>query len=92
MSATARTWFLILAILLGACTACAETTTLNDSLQTQAVIQQPILDDAPYRNAMYLYLRLAGVVWIAVEWTAAFLLWRAYRLLTSLTPSERPAP
>ncbi len=35
---------------------------------------------APYRNAMYLYLRLAGVVWIAVEWVAAILLWRGLRL------------
>ncbi len=35
-----------------------------------------------YRDALYLYLRLAGVVWILVEWGAAVILWRAYRLLT----------
>jgi len=92
MRAVARTWFPILAILLVACAAWAETTTLNNGLETEAILQQAILDDAPYRNAMYLYLRLAGIVWIAVEWTAAILLWRAYCLLTSLTPSERPAP
>ena len=36
---------------------------------------------APYRNAMYLYLRLAGVVWITVEWIAALILWRASLLV-----------
>jgi hypothetical protein len=35
---------------------------------------------SPYRNALYLYLRLAGVVWICVEWIAAALLWRAHSL------------
>lgn len=35
----------------------------------------------PYRNAVYLYLRIAGVVWIAVEWVAAIMLWRGQSLL-----------
>ncbi len=47
---------------------------LNGLLQAQA-------EDAPYRNAVYLYLRVAGVLWIAVEWMAALILWRGYRLL-----------
>lgn len=34
-----------------------------------------------YRNAMYLYLRIAGVAWIGLEWIAAFILWRAYKRL-----------
>jgi hypothetical protein len=38
-------------------------------------------EDAVYRNAMYLYLRVAGLAWIAVEWVAAVVLWRAYRML-----------
>ena len=42
---------------------------------------------APYRNAMYLYLRLAGVVWITVEWVAAILLWRGLRLLPMGEPT-----
>ncbi len=42
---------------------------------------------APYRNAMYLYLRLAGVVWISVEWVAAILLWRGLRLLPMGEPT-----
>ncbi len=33
------------------------------------------------RNAVGLYLRIAGVVWITVEWIAAFYLWRGYRLI-----------
>jgi len=36
--------------------------------------------NAPYRNALYLYLRIAGVVWIVVEWIAAVFLWKGYRL------------
>lgn len=36
-----------------------------------------------YYNAMYLYLRLAGVVWILAEWVAALILWRACVLITS---------
>ncbi len=45
--------------------------------------------DAPYRNALYLYLRLAGVVWIAVEWIAAFLLWRTYRMVAKAIAEKR---
>jgi len=37
-----------------------------------------------YRNALYLYLRLAGVVWIAVEWLAAFVLWRSFNLIAGV--------
>jgi len=35
----------------------------------------------PLRDVMGFYLRLAGVVWITVEWVAAFYLWRGWRLL-----------
>lgn len=37
--------------------------------------------DQVYWNALYLYLRLAGVVWIAVEWWAAVILIQGYRVL-----------
>ena len=37
--------------------------------------------DAVYQNALYLYLRIAGVAWILVEWVAAIILWRGYCLL-----------
>ena len=37
--------------------------------------------DVLYRNALGLWLRAAGVVWICAEWIAAVLLWRTYRLL-----------
>ncbi|MFM1918390.1 MAG: hypothetical protein RLZZ303_24 [Candidatus Hydrogenedentota bacterium] len=43
-------------------------------LEAEAALQ-------PYRNAVYLYLRVAGVVWIAVEWVAAIALWRGQALL-----------
>jgi hypothetical protein len=37
--------------------------------------------DAALRNAVLLLLRCAGVVWIAVEWAAACILLRCFRLL-----------
>lgn len=36
---------------------------------------------APYHNAVYLLLRIAGAVWIAVEWVAAVVLVWCYWLL-----------
>lgn len=38
----------------------------------------------PWQNALYFYLRAAGVVWIAVEWIAAWVLWRSYALLRAV--------
>lgn len=35
----------------------------------------------PWQNALYFYLRVAGVFWIALEWVAVVILWRAYALL-----------
>ncbi len=32
----------------------------------------------PYENAVMLWLRIAGVVWISVEAIAAVVVWRAY--------------
>ena len=32
----------------------------------------------PYENAVMLWLRVAGVVWISVEALAAVVVWRAY--------------
>jgi len=37
--------------------------------------------DQVYWNALYLYLRLAGILWIAVEWWAAVILIKGYRML-----------
>ena len=41
-------------------------------------LQATYAADAVYRNALYLWLRIAGVAWIAVEWVAGIVLWRAY--------------
>lgn len=46
-------------------------------------LQAALQENQPYRNAVYLFLRIAGAVWIAVEWVAAMLLWRAYRMLAN---------
>jgi len=35
----------------------------------------------PWQNALYFYLRVAGVFWIALEWVAVVILWRAFSLL-----------
>ena len=43
----------------------------------------------PWRNAMYLYLRVAGVFWIALEWVAAVLLWRSFLLLRVAAMASR---
>ncbi|MCX5757855.1 MAG: hypothetical protein NTU83_05000 [Candidatus Hydrogenedentes bacterium] len=48
--------------------------------------------DQVYWNALYLYLRLAGAVWIAVEWWAAIVLVKGYRLLERATALRRGAP
>ena len=36
---------------------------------------------APLRSFVHLFLRVAGVIWIAVEWVAAIFLILGYRLL-----------
>lgn len=38
----------------------------------------------PARNAVYFYLRVAGVAWVMLEWCAVWVLWRAYALLRSV--------
>lgn len=43
---------------------------------------------AQHRNAVYLYLRIAGIVWIVVEWVAAVVLWRTYRLLRAVQRAQ----
>lgn len=35
----------------------------------------------PWQNALYFYLRVAGVCWITLEWVAVLILWRAFALL-----------
>jgi hypothetical protein len=47
--------------------------------------------DVPLRNLVYLALRLAGVVWIAVEWVAALYLIRAFALLRRHVESRAAA-
>jgi hypothetical protein len=53
-----------------------------DPEAVRGVISGAYASNAAYRNALYLYLRLAGVVWITVEWIAAFVLWRSFRLIS----------
>lgn len=53
-------------------------------------IAQPLAFETeltPYRNALYFYLRVAGLVWIAVEWVAVFVLFRTWRLLHAAGPT-----
>jgi len=47
--------------------------------------------DQVYWNALYLYLRVAGIVWIVVEWWAALILFKGYRLLSRAAAMWREA-
>ncbi len=53
------------------------------------LFQETFRMDGVYRNALYFYLRLAGVFWILVEWIAAVLLWRVYRMLRQVVYTEK---
>ncbi|HUW62391.1 MAG TPA: hypothetical protein VMZ06_15405 [Candidatus Bathyarchaeia archaeon] len=56
---------------------------LHASAPAQMLLAEARIANQVYYNAMYLYLRLAGVVWILAEWVAALILWRAYALVAS---------
>ena len=49
-------------------------------------------DVAPLRSFVHVYLRVAGVVWIAVEWIAAVFLILGYRLLRARVDAEGEGP
>jgi hypothetical protein len=59
--------------------------------QIYTAIRDAQAADAVYWNALYFYLRMAGVVWIGVEWIAAIMLWHGYRLLAKAA-RERGTP
>jgi hypothetical protein len=44
------------------------------------------------QNALYLYLRIAGVIWISVEWIAAIILWKSYRLIACAVRRRNAEP
>lgn len=75
---TIRRALIILLVIALPLWALAETMTVEEGL-----LQEALAENQLYRNAVYLFLRLASGAWIAVEWVAAFLLWRAYRLLAN---------
>jgi len=75
MMRTHKLLFMIAALLLAACAQAADVEAVRDAVRDAQAA------DAVYHNAMYLYLRLAGVAWILVEWVAAIILWRGYSLL-----------
>ena len=56
---------------------------LHAAAPAQTLLAEARAANQVYYNAMYLYLRLAGVVWILAEWAAALILWRAYALIAS---------
>ncbi len=57
-----------------------------------ALIQEVYRQDTVYQNALYLYLRIAGIVWITVEWIAAIVLWRAFHFLRNAAHSKGILP
>ncbi len=57
-----------------------------------ALIQEVYRQDTVYQNALYLYLRIAGIVWCTVEWIAAIILWRAFRFLRNAAQAKGILP
>lgn len=56
------------------------------------LIQEVYRQDTVYQNALYLYLRMAGIVWCTVEWIAAIILWRAFRFLRNTAQAKGILP
>jgi hypothetical protein len=71
-AATPKTAVALLAIALSSLVASAATVAPMDLAALDSAL-------APWRNSLYFFLRVAGVLWIAIEWVAALVLWRAYR-------------
>jgi hypothetical protein len=71
--------FLILVAVLLGFSAVAEA----PSPELQDAYAGALEEHEPLQNVMRLYLRLAGVVWVAVEWIAAIFLWKGYKLLSA---------
>lgn len=46
----------------------------------------------PVQGLMQIYLRVAGIVWIVAEWTAAIVLIRAYKLIATEFLMEKGEP
>lgn len=68
----------------------AQTSILSSALPAHA---KAIQDTELQTNALLLYLRIAGLIWTILEWIAAILLWKGYRMLSALPlhhPQESP--
>ena len=55
--------------------------TASESQQALQQYNDAYHEEEPVRGFIRLYLRVAGVVWVAVEWIAAILLYKGYRML-----------
>ena len=55
--------------------------TASESQQALQQYNDAYHEEEPVRGFVRLYLRVAGVVWVAVEWIAAILLYKGYRML-----------
>lgn len=63
---------------------------LHSAAHAQALLHAAGRQNQIYYNAMYLYLRLAGLLWIAAEWAAAAILWRAHLLMKNAVRKATP--
>ena len=84
------TMFAATAFALVAIIAWAQTSILSSALPAHA---KAIQDTEIQTNALLLYLRIAGLIWTILEWIAAILLWKGYRMLSALPlhhPQESP--
>lgn len=72
-----RNGVVLLAIAIGAGAALAQA----DTESINRAYAQAHASHEPLRNALQAWLRIAGCVWIAVEWVAVLALWRTWRVL-----------
>ncbi len=77
--------FLLFLLLLGAGLLASWQAAAVDMDTLRQAIREANKADQVYWNALYLYLRLAGAVWVAVEWWAAIVLIKGYRMLERAT-------
>lgn len=70
----------------------AQAQTLADLRDVERAYDRAIHDDEPTRRFVELYLRVAGGIWIAVEWVAAVVLFLGYRRLVRWFADSEASP
>lgn len=78
--------------LIGSQDAPAHAAAANDNQEALRAYNQAYHEEDPVRGFVRLYLRIAGVVWVTLEWIAAILLYKGYRMLRPHFTRDTSAP